>query len=183
MISHLKDRTWHQQHEEDGKKLVCALYQRLHEVLKHENIFSLQDTERTEAERTTGVGGRRGKKKKQPAKSVHVAGAQHCKKKATTTTTNSREEEEKQLGHKARSHPRASGRAAEKQPGGIFFRFYGLVGWFVVCFCFFFFLFACFCQCPEPLLPGKEAAEQLLLKLRRKKTKVLRSKRAETKQK
>lgn len=136
--------------------------------------------------RENNGGGRkkRGEKKKQPpAKSVHVAGAQHCKKKATTTTTNSREEEEKQLGHKVRSHPRASGRAAEKQPGGIFFHFYGLVGWFVVCFCFFFFLFACFCQCPEPLLPGKEAAEQLLLKLRRKKTKVLRSKRAETKQK
>lgn len=126
-----------------------------------------------------------GKKKTTTSKICARSRSSALKKESNNNTKKktNREEEEKQLGHKVRSHPRASGRAAEKQPGGIFFHFYGLVGWFVVCFCFFFFLFACFCQCPEPLLPGKEAAEQLLLKLRRKKTKVLRSKRAETKQK
>lgn len=86
VISHLKDTTGHQQHEEDGKKLVCALYQRLHEVLKHENIFSLQDTERTEAERTTGVGGRRGKKKKTTSKICARSRSSALKKESNNNT-------------------------------------------------------------------------------------------------
>lgn len=142
-ICHPKDTTGHQQHEEDGKKLVCALYQRLHEVLKHENIFSLQDTERTEAERTTGVGGRRGGEKKTTTSKICARSRSSALQKESNNNNNKQQRRGGKATWAQGEKPSKSIWKSRRKAARRDFLSFLWVGWLVCCLFLLLFLFVC----------------------------------------